>query len=354
MMGRCNGDGQQHKTSGEDKVRDIEPTLPGLIVPERYQALAERIAQVAAELSRRIARGGLEESLLAEIGENSDGDAQKALDVIADDAFRTALNGSGVRFYASEEQEEVLEIDPSGLLALAIDPLDGSSNIAVNVSIGTIFAIFPAAETAESSFLRPARDLVGAGYVIYGPQCCLMLSFGEGVQRYLLDPADGCFRLVEPCAMLPQKSAEFAINASNYRHWKKPVRAYIDDCLAGTEGPRERNFNMRWIASLVAETHRILTRGGVFLYPGDTRKGYERGRLRLLYECAPIAFLIEQSGGQATNGVDRILDQTPISLHERTPFVFGSAQNVARVSAYHDLSDAETAALFGSRGLFRS
>jgi fructose-1,6-bisphosphatase I len=335
-------------------VRDIEPTLPGLIAPERYQAPAERIAQVAAELARRIARGGLEESLVADCGENPDGDAQKALDVIADAAFRTALNGSGVRFYASEEQEAVLEIDPTGTLALAIDPLDGSSNIAVNVSIGTIFAIFPAAETAEASFLRPARDIVGAGYVIYGPQCCLMLSFGAGLQKYLLDPDDGRFRLVQAAVMLPPKSSEFAINASNYRHWKKPIRAYVDDCIAGTEGPRERNFNMRWIASLVAETHRILTRGGVFLYPGDARKGYEHGRLRLLYECAPIAFLIEQAGGQATDGVDPILGRTPAGLHERTPFVFGSAQNVARVSAYHDLSEAETAALFGTRGLFRS
>jgi fructose-1,6-bisphosphatase I len=335
-------------------VRDIEPTLPGLIVPELYQALAERIALVAAGLARRIARGGLDESLVADCGENADGDAQKALDVIADAAFRTTLNGSGVRFYASEEQEEVLEIDAAGTLALAIDPLDGSSNIAVNVSIGTIFAIFPAAETAEASFLRPARDIVGAGYVIYGPQCCLMLSFGAGVQKYLLDLDDGRFRLVEAAVTLPPKSSEFAINASNYRHWKKPIRAYVDDCIAGTEGPRERNFNMRWIASLVAETHRILTRGGVFLYPADARRGYEHGRLRLLYECAPIAFLIEQAGGGATDGVDPILGRTPGALHERTPFVFGSAQNVARVSAYHDLSEAETAALFGTRGLFRS
>lgn len=335
-------------------MRDMEPTLTGLIVPEPYRPLMERIAAVAAGLSRRIARGGLEERLDEARGENADGDDQKALDLIADAAFLAALPGSGVRFYASEEQEAAIELDPSGGLALAIDPLDGSSNIAVNVSIGTIFAIYPAAETAEASFLRPGREMFGAGYVIYGPQCCLMVSFGAGVQKYLLDPDAGRWHLVGDNLELPAKSSEFAINASNYRHWLKPVRAYVDDCIAGAEGPRERNFNMRWIASLVAETHRILTRGGVFLYPADKRKGYERGRLRLTYECAPIAFLIEQAGGQATDGIDAILDRTPAHLHERTPFVFGSPVNVARVSAYHDLPEAETAALFGSRGLFRS
>lgn len=335
-------------------MRDTAPTLTGLIVPEPYRPLMDRIATVAAGLARRIARGGIDEHLDEARGENADGDGQKALDVIADEAFMAALAGSGVRFYASEEQETAIELDAGGGLALAIDPLDGSSNIAVNVSIGTIFAIYPAAATAEASFLRPGREMLGAGYVIYGPQCCLMVSFGGGVQKYLLDPDTGRFHLAADRLELPAKSSEFAINASNYRHWLKPVRAYVDDCIAGAEGPRERNFNMRWIASLVAEAHRILTRGGVFLYPADARKGYERGRLRHTYECAPIAFLIEQAGGQATDGIDAILDHAPGHLHERTPFVFGSAVNVARVSAYHDLPEAETAALFGTRGLFRS
>lgn len=328
---------------------------PESMIPAPYRDIAERIAAVSARISRRIAQGGLHEALhLDTEAANSDGDAQKALDVIADDAFREGLAGSEIRFLASEEQDSAIEINPAGTLALAIDPLDGSSNIEVNVSIGSIFAIFPAADTPEASFLRPGRDLVGAGYVIYGPQCCLMLSFGRGVQKYLLDPDSGDFHLVADNVSIIRKSYEFAINASNYRHWSRPVRAWVDDCMAGAEGPRERNFNMRWIASLVAETHRILCRGGVFLYPADARKGYERGRLRYLYECAPIAFLIEQAGGAATDGIDRILDHTPAHLHERTPLIFGSADNVARVSAYHDLPDAETAALFGSRGLFRS
>lgn len=335
-------------------MQDATPMLPGDTIPAEYQDVVDRIARVAAGLARRIARDGIDERLAEARGTNADGDGQKALDVIADDAFRAALAGSAVRFYASEEQEEALELNPAGTLALAIDPLDGSSNIGVNVSIGTIFALYPAEETAEASFLRPGRQMVGAGYVIYGPQCALVVSLGQGVQKYLLDPETGRFHLAEPAIRLAGKSWEFAINASNYRHWPRPIRAYVDDCVAGTEGPRERDFNMRWIASLVAEAHRILTRGGVFLYPADGRRGYERGRLRLVYECAPIAFLIEQAGGAATDGIDAILDQTPAGLHARTPFVFGCAANVARVSSYHDLPKAETSALFGSRGLFRS
>jgi fructose-1,6-bisphosphatase I len=334
-------------------MRDMASTLPDLFVPQQHRPAVERIASVAADLARRIA-GGLDDTLEATLGRNADGDGQTALDLLADASFRAGLPGAGVRHYASEEQAAALELDADGDLALAIDPLDGSSNIAVNVSVGTIFGLYPAGETPEASFLRPGRDLVGAGYVIYGPRCFLVTSFGDGVQKHQLDPKSGRFHLVEARVTLPAQSSEFAINASNYRHWDRPVRAYIDDCVAGTEGPRERDFNMRWIASLVAEVHRILTRGGVFLYPRDAREGYARGRLRRLYECGPIAYLIEQAGGRATDGIDPILDRAPASLHERTPFVFGSAANVARVSAYHDLPASETSALFGSRGLFRS
>lgn len=336
-------------------MRDARLVAPESPIPAEFQDITERIARVASDLARQIARGGLEASLHHDTeAANADGDTQKALDLIADQAFRAALEGSEIRFYASEEQDEATELNPAGTLALAIDPLDGSSNIAVNVSIGSIFAIFPAEATINASFLRPGREMLGAGYVIYGPQCCLVLSFGAGVHKYILDPESGRFHLMPEPLVMDRKSWEFAINASNHRHWRRPIRAWVEDCLAGSEGPRAKNFNMRWVASLVAETHRILTRGGVFLYPADGRKGYERGRLRYLYECAPIAFLAEQAGGAATDGIDRILDATPRSLHERTPFVFGAADNVARVSAYHDLPEAETAALFGSRGLFRS
>lgn len=313
----------------------------------------DRIAGVCAAIARRIARSGIAEDLGASRGTNTDGDTQKALDVIADEAFVAALKTSAVRYYASEEQDEVITLDPAGTLALAIDPLDGSSNIDTNASIGSIFAIYRAAGSPDTSFLRPGREILAAGYAIYGPQCCLMVSFGEGVLKYVLDPESGRFTLLGRIPDIPAEAQEYAINASNYRHWPAPIRAYVDDRVAGTEGPAGRNFNMRWIASLVAETHRIMTRGGIFLYPKDSRKGYENGRLRLVYECAPIAFLVEQAGGRATDGINAILDAVPLTLHARTPFVFGSANKVMRVVTYHDLPEQENAALFNKRGLFR-
>jgi fructose-1,6-bisphosphatase I len=314
----------------------------------------DRLAGVAASLARRIARGGIDENLGGAAGTNTDGDAQKALDVIADEAFMEALAQGNTRHYASEEQDSVVTMNPVGYFAVAIDPLDGSSNIDTNVSIGTIFGIYPAADTPEASFLRPGRDLLAAGYAIFGPQCALMVTLGDGVWKYVLDPETGQFRLLGKLGMIAPDSREYAINTSNYRHWSKPIRAYIDDRVAGSEGPAGSDFNMRWIASLVAETHRILTRGGIFLYPADERQGYGQGRLRYVYECAPIAMLIEQAGGRATDGQEPILDAVPHSLHMRTPFVFGSANKVARVATYHDLPDEETSALFGSRGLFRA
>lgn len=323
---------------------DIEPALADTV---------ERIAGVCADLARRIARGGIDENLADSRGTNAGGDGQKALDMIADDAFAAALRKGAVRHYASEEQDDVVTLNDQGTLAVAIDPLDGSSNIDTNVSIGTIFGIYSAADTGTASFLRPGRELKAAGYAIFGPQCCLMVSFGAGVLKYVLDPETGRFVGLGKVSPIPSESTEYAVNASNYRHWPAPIRAYVDDRVAGSEGPTGRDFNMRWIASLVAETHRILTRGGIFLYPADARKGYERGRLRLVYECAPIAFLIEQAGGAASDGTDGILDQVPDRLHARTPFVFGSRNKVARVATYFDLPEQETSALFGKRGLFR-
>lgn len=328
--------------------------LPEATGPELADAL-NRLAGFAASLAMRIARGGLDEALGTARGSNADGDTQKALDVIADDAACAALAGSAVRFYASEEQDEVAEINPAGTMALVIDPLDGSSNIDTNVSIGTIFGLFSAADTGPESVLRPARELIASGYMIYGPQCCMMLRVGQGATlKYVLDPDLRIFRLLGPVPQIPAESNEYAINASNYRHWPDAIRAYIDDRVAGRDGPTGRDFNMRWIASLVAETHRILTRGGIFLYPGDTREGYRQGRLRLVYECGPIGHLVEGAGGSATDGINPILGRTPGSLHERTPFVFGSTNKVGRVATYFDLPASENAALFGKRGLFRT
>jgi len=324
---------------------EIEGPLDGVI---------EALCRVGAELSERISRGPLGGALGAEVGENTDGDIQKALDVMADERFTAALKGTGVRWYASEEQTEVVEIDADGTLALAIDPLDGSSNINANVSIGTIFGIQPALGSGPETFLRSGQHMLASGYFIYGPQTILVLTCGDGVRHFIYERRTGQFHEAPRPPSIPAEASEFAINASNYRHWSQPIRAYIDDCLAGTEGPRGKNFNMRWVASLVAETHRIMSRGGIFLYPADQRPGYEQGRLRLVYECAPIAFLVEQAGGRATNGTRRILDCVPDKLHARMPFVFGNADSVDRVTSYHDLPDQEVSALFANRGLFRA
>lgn len=329
------------------------PAIDTTHIPQNFRPLMLALARGGAALAAVIRRGGA--NLGAEVGTNSDGDGQKKLDVQADALFQDALKDAGLRWYASEEQEDPIPMQDQGTMALAIDPLDGSSNIDTNVSIGTIFAVYPAEDgPAEASFLRPARDIIASGYIIYGPRCAMMVSFGDGTQFYTLNPDTGCFDVTNPRVTLPDCSFEFAINASNYRHWQQPVRAYIDDCLAGLDGPRERNFNMRWIASLVAEAHRILMRGGIFLYPADAREGYERGRLRMLYECAPIAMLIEQAGGHATDGALPILDATITQLHGRTPLIFGSPDKVDRVAAYHDLPESEVSALFGNRGLFRA
>lgn len=323
-------------------------------IPAELHGIMEALASVGADLCRIIKRGPLGGSLGAAKGENPGGDRQKTLDLLADDAFAAALKGTGVRYYASEERDAVVELDPAGRYALAIDPLDGSSNIDVNVSVGTIFSVFEAkADDPDGSFLRRGDDQIAGGYIIFGPQTNMVVTFGRGVQSYVLNPDNGVFTLTERYHKVPEYSTEFAINASNYRHWPRAIRAYIDDCLAGEEGPRATNYNMRWVASLVAETHRIMNRGGLFLYPGDQRPSYERGRLRMVYECAPIAFLIEQAGGKATDSHDRILSQTAPDLHARTPFVFGSAEKVDRVAAYQDLPQEEVSALFGKRGLFR-
>ena len=312
------------------------------------------LAKVGKDLAALISRGALGGELGGAVGENLGGDQQKALDVMADDAFAAELKKTQVKFYASEEQDDVVTLNPDGHLALAIDPLDGSSNIDVNVSIGTIFSIFEANDGANESFLRPGREQIAAGYIIFGPQTGIMLTLGDGTAMFILDHKNGEYMLVNPRVNIIDDAIEYAINASNYRHWSRPIRAYIDDMIEGADGVHGRNFNMRWVASLIAETHRIISRGGIFLYPGDNREGYKMGRLRMVYEGAPVAFVVEQAGGIATDGKDRILDQTPTELHGRTPLVFGSKDKVTRVAAYHDLPDNEVSPLFTKRGLFNA
>lgn len=322
-------------------------------------AVVAAIAQAAIEISELIGRGSLGGDLAAAGASNSDGDVQKALDVIAHERVTAALKGAPVAEVASEEAEDVMVLSPGAPLAVAIDPLDGSSNIGVNMAVGTVFGIRPAIrdETDPSaSFRTPGSAQRAAGLVSYGPATALILTLGRGTQSFVLDRAEGIFRLTAAAMAVPASAKEYAINASNARHWDPPVRAYIDDCLRGTEGLREKDFNMRWLGSMAADIQRVLTRGGMFLYPGDSRKGYARGRLRLLYEVAPVAMLIEQAGGAASDGQTRILDLVASGIHERAPLVCGSSEEVACVAAHYagGKPDAGRSPLFGQRGLMRS
>jgi fructose-1,6-bisphosphatase I len=316
------------------------------------------LAEAAVKIAALIARGPLAGALDAATGTaNADGDVQKALDLQANVIVLAALRQAPVAYFASEEEDVILTLAPEAPVSVAVDPLDGSSNIDVNISIGTIFSIFAtSAQGATASFFRPGEEQLAAGYFVYGPHTDLVVTLSGGVELFVLDPASGEFLLARSGLSIPSTAKEFAINASNYRHWYQPVRTFIDDCLEGTEGPHGKNFNMRWVASLVAETHRIFSRGGVFLYPADQRPGYEKGRLRLIYEAAPIAFLAEQAGGAATDGVGRILAKVPDELHQRTPLIFGSAEKVHLIAGYHLEPNLvrDHPPLFGERGLFRS
>jgi fructose-1,6-bisphosphatase I len=314
------------------------------------------IADACIDIAHRISRGPLVGDLAAAVGDEGGGDVQKELDVWSNDQLIEALKGAPVAAIASEELKVPLELG-AGSVVVAMDPLDGSSNIDTNVPIGTIFSILPAIPGADvnAAFMQPGSAQLAAGYVIYGPQTTFVLTLGQGTHQFTLDPLTRQFYLTGPDVTIKGASNEYAINASNYRHWSESVRAYIDDCIAGEEGPRGANVNMRWIASLVAECHRILVRGGVFLYPGDARKGYEKGRLRLIYEANPIAFLTEQAGGKAFNGSARILDIVPTDIHQRTPLMFGSADEIDRIARYKADPNAifERSPLFGRRGLLR-
>lgn len=292
-------------------------------------ACVAELAKAAVELHRLIQNGGAEGGETATGVDNAGGDFQKALDVAADRLFVQAARRSPIAFYGSEEQDDAVEMTPGAPLAIAIDPLDGSSNIETNVSIGTIFSLLPApGHDAQSVFRQPGRDQLAAGFFVYGPQLLLVLSFGTGTTTYAFRPATGGFEAIVEAMAIPEAAKEFSINTSNRRHWNEPTRRYIDACLAGKDGPRGRDFNMRWVASAVADAYRIFLRGGIYLYPGDSRKGYDQGRIRLTYEASPIAFLAENAGGAATDGLRPILDIVPEGLHQRTPVVFGSREEV--------------------------
>ena len=305
--------------------------------------LLEVVARACKRISYGVGKGALG-GMLGEAGsENVQGESQKKLDVIANETLLEAiLWGGHLASMASEEMDHPHAIPnryPMGEFLLLFDPLDGSSNIDVNVSIGTIFSVLRLPEGVsdprEEHFLQPGHRQIAAGYAVYGPSTLLVLTVGDGVACFTLERETGSWWLSEDRMQITPETGEFAINASNMRHWQPPVRRYIDELLAGRTGPRGRDYNMRWVASMVADVHRILIRGGIFMYPADAREPDKPGKLRLLYEANPMSFLVEQAGGAATNGRTRILDLQPTSLHERVAVFMGSRTEVERVTGYH-------------------
>jgi fructose-1,6-bisphosphatase I / sedoheptulose-1,7-bisphosphatase len=323
-------------------------------------ALLVDVAAVVKAISAMVGKGPLVGLSGLAGSENSQGEAQKKLDVIADELFARGIEWSGlVGALASEEMEEVRFIAGSGRLALVFDPIDGSDNLDLNLSVGSIFSVLalPDGASDATAVLQPGHCQLAAGYAIYGPSTQLVLTVGGGTHGFTLDREIGNFVLTHPDIRIPELASDYLINASNRRFWEPPVTRYVDECKAGRDGPRGRDFNTRWVASMVADIHRILMRGGIYLYPRDLRDACRSGRLRLLYAANPMALLIEQAGGAASTGRARILDEVPLQLHQRVPVIAGAADEVARLLRYHqeyDLGEDQpyTSQLFGERSLF--
>jgi fructose-1,6-bisphosphatase I len=303
--------------------------------------LIETCARACKAISVQVNKGALANVLGSAGTQNVQAEEQKKLDVISNDILLEANEwGGNLAALASEEMEQPSQIPspyPKGEYLLLFDPLDGSSNIDVNVSIGTIFSVLRCpkgvTEPDEKAFLQPGRSQVAAGFAVYGPSTLLVLTVGDGAYGFTLDPYLGSFVLTHPEIRIPADTSEFAINVSNMRRWEAPVKRYIDECLAGKDGPRGRDFNMRWVASMVADVFRVLSRGGIFMYPRDAK--HRDGRLRLMYEANPMALIVEQAGGAATDGRVPILELRPASLHQRVAVILGSKNEVDRVTAYH-------------------
>ena len=352
------------------------PTLTQYLIDQRRrfpQASGELnglildVSIACKAIARTVAFGSLAD--IASAGNlNVQGEEQKPLDVASNEMLIRQTEWSGhLAGMASEEMDTTYQIPgeyPRGKYLLVFDPLDGSSNIDVNVSVGTIFSILRAPQevidsgrdVTEADFFQPGRTQVAAGYALYGPTTLLVLTVGNGVVGFTLDPNLGEYKLTHPNIQVPEDTKEFAINSSNSRFWEAPVKRYVDECLAGKTGPRGKDFNMRWIASMVAEAHRILMRGGVFMYPRDTKDPSKAGRLRLLYEACPIGFIMEQAGGRASTGREPILSVQPDSLHQRIGLVFGSRNEVERIERYHAEPQPHADSpipLFSDRSLFR-
>ncbi|MET7770647.1 class 1 fructose-bisphosphatase [Nocardia sp. NPDC005366] len=330
-----------------------------------FSALVNVLATATKIIANQVTRGAIVGSLGAAEPDNLPPTVHRKLDAIANDIMLSQTQWTGhLSALLSEQMTHVHPVPDAhrrGKYLLAFDPLDGSSNIDVNLPVGTIFSVLRApgpsgAEPTDADFLRPGVEQVCAGFTLYGPATMLVLTTGSGVDGFTLDREIGAFVLTHPRMRIPEDTSGFAINAANDRFWERPVRRYVHECLDGAEGPRGRYFNMRWVASLVADTFHILTRGGVYLYPFDNRPPARHGRVALLYGANPIAFIVEQAGGAATTGTDRVLEVAPDSAHQRVPLIFGSRNEVERIERYHREPDAGPSfdrSLFGSRSLFR-
>ncbi|MGA2551341.1 MAG: class 1 fructose-bisphosphatase [Burkholderiaceae bacterium] len=351
-----------------------ETTLTEFIIREQrrhpkatgdFSALLNYVRLACKRISFIVGRGSLDELAKGTGSINVQGEVQTGLDQLANDIFiRTSEYGGHLAAMASEEMQTVYgipEIYPRGPYLLAFDPLDGSSNIDVNASVGSIFSVLrapdPTRAAVEEDFLQEGVHQLCAGYAIYGPTTMLVLSLGHGVHGFTLDRGFGEFILTHPEMTVPAETSEFAVNASNERFWEPPVQRYVGECRAGQSGPRAKDFNMRWIACLVAEVHRILVRGGLFMYPKDAKDPTKEGRLRLLYEANPMAFLLEQAGGAASTGRGRLLELKPHSLHQRVPLILGSKAEIERIERYHAEHDQGldlpfSSPLFRERSLF--
>ena len=310
-------------------------------IPSQLRLLIEVVARACKRIAINVSKGALGEVLGSAGSENVQGEVQKKLDIIANEVLIEANEWGGhLAGMASEEMDDMVGVPnryPQGEYLLLFDPLDGSSNIDINVSIGTIFSVLKhkGGDVTNESFLQPGTAQVCAGYCVYGPQTTLVLTVGKGVVMFTLDREMGAWWMTEDNMRIPEDTKEFSVNMSNMRHWAPPVKRYIDECLAGKEGVRGKDFNMRWVAAMVADVHRILTRGGIFMYPWDKREPGKPGKLRLMYEANPMSFLVEQAGGAATNGLQRIMEIQPTQLHERVSVMLGSKNEVERVTGYH-------------------
>ena len=314
--------------------------VKGSAIPAGLQELLLAVADTCTTLSHEVAQGALI-GLLGSAGTgNVQGEVQQKLDIIANDLLIEGVQAcKSLAGLASEEMELPVVVQGTGDYLLLFDPLDGSSNIDVNVSIGTIFSILkkqdPTAPLQTADFLLSGRHQVAAGYVVYGPQTTMALTLGDGVVMFTLNKDTGQFVLIKHAVQISPATKEFAINMSNMRHWAEPVRRYVEECLAGVSGERDKDFNMRWIASMVADVHRVLSRGGIFMYPWDQREPHKPGKLRLMYEANPMSFLVEQAGGASTNGEQLIMDLQPSDLHERVSVMLGSKDEIERLQRYH-------------------